>query len=75
MHLLFTCILNVLISRIGHMDEDDEEVEPSEKLTGRKRNKGPDLGKVADDGRATKLKRKGRVTIEVKFITYFAFIC
>ncbi|ONK57570.1 uncharacterized protein A4U43_C09F1850 [Asparagus officinalis] len=45
-------------------DFDDDEAEPSEKSTVRKRTKGSDLDKVDDDARATKLKRKGRVTIE-----------
>lgn len=49
---------------LGYMDEDDEEPEPSDKLTGRKRNKGSDPGKVDNEGHPTKLKRKGRVTIE-----------
>lgn len=48
------------------MNENDEEMDPSEKTTLRKRRKGsePDPGKINNNGLAAKLKRKGRVMIE-----------
>lgn len=57
-------------SGTGFTDEDGKELEPFDKLTGKKRSKGSDSGKVDDDGHPTKLKRKGRVTIEVTLSTF-----
>ena len=55
------------------MDEDIEDIEPSEKAV-LKRRRGSGSGKVDEEGRVTKSKRKGRVTIEVKFITFITFM-
>lgn len=49
------------------MNKDTEEMEPSEKSIVRKRRKGSDSGKVDDDSPTSRSKRKGKVTIEVKF--------
>ncbi|KAJ6832262.1 protein MAK16-like protein [Iris pallida] len=48
------------------MNENDEEIDPSEKPIMRKRQKRSKLdpGKINNNGLAAKLKRKGRVTIE-----------
>ncbi|KAJ6823246.1 protein MAK16-like protein [Iris pallida] len=54
------------VSATDDMNENDDEMDPSEKPILRKRQKGsePDPGKINNDGLAAKLKRKGRVTIE-----------